>query len=513
MKNISTILLVILVLITASYIIFTNIESSQQTDSSFPELALDSGEIKQIDTKTDTRYGIEDVTYLYDLTKNNEVIGELTLVQRIFSTGDKMYFAEINSNAEVSLNISLTEDPEELTYETLDKTVEEVYPFRKDRTLTDPLTNKLTYLETRDHSFLLGSQISFQDISEVEPSDGSMSHVLELLTADHSIATDDELSIKLKTDEKAHTWWMVSEDELFKNPDDFEEAYNIGIDEFRWITKDMLYSHGLNSIFPSSEDAFVNSLVRQSGRASSIKLMNEPDHRFWININEHQFKSLELRRHEDGMWHTNYTSTWLNRAYDFGADYIDSRHNDNVFRSQLRRAKYLGYKEYADNWNVYADFLVKRADDGSILNTSTGYFLIDYYEDDVDQLTHVSLNHALSLMNYLIASYQATGNEELLPTIKAHQNALEETADEWINDEGYLNYQLNLDGSYSGVDYNLVTYYDLLYSVELIEEIFPEDQTEHLEQLISAKEEQLIENDLFKYTDPSKIENYMGLIE
>ncbi|MGD7043193.1 hypothetical protein [Jeotgalibacillus proteolyticus] len=513
MKKFYTILLVIIIVISSAYVIFTKSESSQQSHSSFPELALDNGEIKQLDTKTDTNHGIKDVTYLYDLTKENKAIGELTLVQRTFSTGDKMYFAEIDASDEVSLNITLEENPDELTHETLDKTVEEVYPFRKDRTLADPLTNKLTYLESREHSFLFGSQISFQDISEEEPSDGSMSHVLELLASDHSITTDDEVSIQLKTSEKAHTWWMESDEKLFMNMDDFEEAYEIGIDEFRWITKDMLYSHGLSSIFPSSEDAFVNSLVRQSGRASSIKLMNKPDHRFWININEHQFKSLELRRHEDGMWHTNYTSTWLNKAYDFGADYIDSRHNDNIFRSQLRRANYLGYNEYADNWNVYADFLVKRADEGSILQTSTGYFLIDYYEDDADQLTHVSLNHALSLMNYLIASYQETGNSELLPTIKAHQNALEETAEEWINEDGYLNYQVNTDGSYSGVDYNLVTYYDLLYSVELIEEVFPEDQTDHLEQLIQAKEEQLIDNGLYKYTDPSNIEKYMGLIE
>src|SRR5699024_12605238 len=80
-----------------------------------------------------------------------------------------------------------------------------------------------------------------------------------------------------------------------------------------------------------------------------------------------QFVSLELSRNEDGLWYSDYISTWLQNNYGIGAHYVDSRHNDNIFRGQLRRADLLGYTEYLQEVAVYADFLLAMAEEGFVI--------------------------------------------------------------------------------------------------------------------------------------------------
>lgn len=459
---------------------------------------------------------IEDIsqkTHSYTLTQPNGGQADLTLTVREFPNSDKMLYIEAQSKGyqkPIEINLPLS-DKADLLYSE-DSTVPEMYAYRKPRTVPDPLSTTLRYIESKDNSALLGTAVYFSDLSHTYEN-GEKSNVVEFQREAPGVSRDKgnwELIVQFEPGETHFsTWLMIAEEPLIENEVHFQKVHAIGADEFRWITPDRLLSHGVNSIFPKSDNAFVSSLVRQSGRSSAVMLDTEPS-RFWENINRHHFASLESSRADDGLWHSDYTSTWLEKAYGFGPEYIDTRHNDNIFRSQLTRAKLLGYESYAKERAVYADFLIEMADAGFIIPEGNGYYLIDYF--DMTSKTHASLNHALSLMNYQYDAFKHLGDEKYLVSAESQFSALLETGTDWINEDRTIIYQMRPDGTMTGSDYNLVTYYDLLYTKKLRQELkLPSSDT--LERLIQVKKGNIIKNGLPIEGTIDTVENFVGLIE
>lgn len=504
---------IILLIVLVTIIGFTVYFVGQPKQSDF-EYSVVVGELSKPNITTSNLYDIKDVVKTFEVTKSKQVIGKAIVTERQFPNGDLLTFVEFHSPEVANtfiMNIGKQSDIKK--EEMIDTPVTELYPYRKARKIQDPLSTRLDYLETKHNSFLISSQVMFKDISYTYKGTNKTSTVYQFLKESHDHKmTEDGFTIKIQAENSyASTWVMTSSERLFETKDQFVDAHKIGADEYRWMLPNMTLSHGLSSIYPEHPDAFVRSLVRQSGRSSSIALEKESS-RFNENINRHQLKSLEDARNSDGVWHSNYTSTWLEKAYGFGPDYVDSRHNDNIFRSQLRRADLLGYKEYAKNIEVYADFLIEMAKKDYTIPTESGFYLIDYYDLTNKSLTHVSLNHALSLMNYLYYAYLETGKEKYLETANFMYAALKDTGEDWINASNAVNYQLNLDGSFSGKDYNLVTYYDLIYAKKLLGEVgIPSAPI--IDELIDVKKRNLIERNIEIEEDIEVIEDIIGLIE
>src|SRR5690606_28624681 len=336
---------------------------------------------------TDTeQMQIEDIyqeVTTYDVSDRQQNEAEITLTTREFPNGDTMVYLEAETDGylepiDFELPLSGESDLEYLE----DQTVPELYPHRKERKLDDPLSTTLKYIENETYSALIGTSVYFNDISHTYEN-GQLSRVVEFQREADTLDISEEgwkVTIQFAPgEEKFSTWLMISEEPLVSSKAQFEQVHKIAVDEFRWITPDTLWSHGLNAIFPKTDRSFVRSLVRQSGRASAVMLEKNPS-RILENINRHQFASLESSRNEDGLWHSDYTSTWLERAYDIGPDYIDTRHNDNIFRSQLKRAEQLGYDSYAQERAVYADFLIEMSEAGYTIPQGTGYYLMDYFD-------------------------------------------------------------------------------------------------------------------------------------
>lgn len=455
---------------------------------------------------------VKDYIYTYYLSKNGK--NQLTITKRVFPNQDYMLFIQLENSSlreDVSICIPLKGNKKEKII--AKDSIEQLYPYRKPRTLEDPLSTSLYYLKLDTSSVVYGPQIYYRDISEQDENNRT-SHVIEFIREEHNMEFERDcltLRIEFKEREETHfsTWLMISNDHLFPNETLFKEAHQVGVDEFRFITPDTLWSHGLTTIYPSSENAFVRSLVRQSGRMSSVKLEKEKT-RFWENINRHQFLSLEQSRHDDGLWYSDYVSTWLKDNYGINSHYVDSRHNDNIFRSQLRRAKLLGYDDYLNEIYTYADFLLEMVDKNYILPANEGYYIIDYF--DGNHKTHVSLNHTLSMMNYLYDTYLYSDDERYLISAEKQLQAIESMEGQWLDEDGILNYQLNLDGSFEGKDYNLVTYYDLLYTKKLRSKIGL-NESDAISNFITAKERYLKENGIPIEGTIENVEHFIGLIE
>ena len=103
-----------------------------------------------------------------------------------------------------------------------------------------------------------------------------------------------------------------------------------------------------------------------------------------------------------------------------------------------------------------------------MIETENGYYIADYYSENQTKKTHVSLNHALGEMNFLLQTYEDSQNQEYLDTAFMIKKAVEDTGTDWINPEnGDLWYQIDAEFTFDGNDYPLLTLVDLTKSITL----------------------------------------------
>ncbi|KHF38709.1 hypothetical protein LQ50_19730 [Halalkalibacter okhensis] len=471
------------------------------------------------------RYGVKDFVYELAIKEGvGEALGTATVTLRQVPTADWFVFVEVESfEDEIELTLQHSLDGHASKTWELDSPTEEVYPERKERTLPDPTTNSFHYVEFAEAdgvsgSVLIGGQYQFQELLHTyDDLHDKTSHVYELIREmDQFVVAEDGEGVRLDVTTAAeagmgHSWYLLSEAALFSNEEAFKRAQHIGIDEYKWLTPTDVLSKAPSTIFPYHEQGFVRSLVRQGAKKSLLEL-EASGCRFFESVNWNSFVQLESIRDDDGLWYSNYTSTWLERKYGIVTHYVDSRHNDNLFRNQERRARNLEIEEYRDEYLVYADFLVQKFEEGFVVETDNGAILVDYFSDDGEALPHASLNHALSLMNYLYDAYLKSGNEAYRMVADTMLRGIVDIGEDWIAPDGHVYYQLNQDGTLQSEDYRLVTYYDLLYTKKLLEEI--KGSTEPLvDTLIEVKRAHLEEQELDWDVDVEHIEDYVGVIE
>lgn len=105
-----------------------------------------------------------------------------------------------------------------------------------------------------------------------------------------------------------------------------------------WKRFSQIEKKGLNQIplqinLHNSETAFVRSLVRKSGKKSLLKY-EENNSSFYENTNCNSFVQLESIRSNNELWYSNYKGILLMDNYGISTQYVNSRHNDNIFRGQ-----------------------------------------------------------------------------------------------------------------------------------------------------------------------------------
>ena len=246
--------------------------------------------------------------------------------------------------------------------------------------------------------------------------------------------------------------------------------------EWKWLDPQGTYGKAPYSIEPQTNYGYVRDLVLARAaktldayRATSSPLFED----FLIN----DVYALALTRSSDGIWRTNYTSTWVKGESGITAPFIDTRNNEALAMHLLKITSELDAHGNtavapARGWALpFARYLQGRSAAGAVARTGTGAFFGDYYDNRGTLRTHTSLNHALGEMNYLLTLYLETGDPSLLDTALRTKAAVDDTSGQWIRANHDLWYQRNIRGTYSGTDYPTVTYYDLLFSQQLFTKI------------------------------------------
>jgi len=261
--------------------------------------------------------------------------------------------------------------------------------------------------------------------------------------------------------------------------------------EVKWLAPDGSFAIAPYSIEPATKEGFVRSLLYMRGDQllDAYKQTNSSLLQDLLLNNEY---SLGLIRSSDGLWRTNYTSTWVKSESHIVAPYVDTRHNEAIALASSNIATALVDGGYAPAQGIaawswpYWSFLSGRASAGAVVHTAHGFYLSDYYDADGKAKCHASLNHSLGELNYLLTQ---SGDSSSTPQFALAMNiksAVDDSGVSWIAPDSDLWYQRNLDGSFGGTDYRTVTYYDLLNSQSLLETLTG-SRDAILDQLIASK--------------------------
>ncbi|OEF97697.1 hypothetical protein [Desulfuribacillus alkaliarsenatis] len=226
---------------------------------------------------------------------------------------------------------------------------------------------------------------------------------------------------------------------------------------------------------------------------------------------------------EGGYWLTEPQSNWLHGDYGIEAGFYDTRFSTDAAMFLLDIFNYyridrpersssielVELMEVFDAVTEYADFMLWFAEEYSFTTENGGLLVQDYFHPTAThEPTHVSLNHLVTEMNFLLQYYMALFELEhnqsfdslytdrgniYVDTAMRIRLAIHDTEMDWVKDNYDLWYAYMPDGSYGLQDYPRLTRNDLRVGVELVNKVLNEDDNV-FRKLIYYKEKYLQEN-------------------
>ena len=97
-----------------------------------------------------------------------------------------------------------------------------------------------------------------------------------------------------------------------------------------WLTTGGQYTKIPYSIDPSTKEGYGRNPGANHG-ISELNLYRETKKNLYYDLVWNKIMGLyNMKRHETGVWYTEYTSTFISKPYDVYAPFVDTRHNENI---------------------------------------------------------------------------------------------------------------------------------------------------------------------------------------
>lgn len=285
-------------------------------------------------------------------------------------------------------------------------------------------------------------------------------------------------------------WGIISTQPLIDwNVKDAYDSYRIAdLNRVRKWCGDGQYYVTPDSYFPSSSTSF----WRNPAYHIAEKFLRTSGGRFFEDLAIVSMYTACRTMNDKAYWYSTPRSGWLYKDYGIGAYFYDTRFNTDVALFLL-----MSYNKYKDSYTLetvlkHADFLLDFAEAHHYSTSNGGYLVWDYgYDAKPGIKNHVSLNHLITEMNFLLELYKVVPDQKYLNIAEKIRIAVKDTSPYWKReDTGDLWYAYLVDGTYGLKDYPLLTLKDLRYSQRLIEEVSGQ-RDEDFEYLIKVKEEYL----------------------
>jgi hypothetical protein len=437
----------------------------------------------------------KDYNYYYYMGYPSSPLGTLKVTLRRIDNGDTFVFAQFehNGNNDYSASIILpftnASSYKIKRYDSYGKVVHE----HSNTYGIDPSTHPIGLLNVANGSETAANVMMSKNYTSLKREkaypNGQKSVLREFLDEYESVkihqntsskAISMQLNMKVTSKAVSESWVMLSNEKLFKDQYYIDYWFKRSIDEYhtinKWLTAEGVYTKLPWSVEPGYKMAFGRNLGYIQG-GIYLRAFEGSNERYFYNLVMNSIADLDvftngaIRNGDVPVFKTEYTSTWLKNAYGTTAPYIDTRHNENTALFLKNAGEAFGIQQLKEANRKYADFLVNQKDIGNIINiTSSSHLIADYYAPG-SQTTHVSLNHALGEMRFLIETYKQTKDDKYYKTARELKTAIEYLYPRWIREDGDLWYQVNGKLIFNGRDYAWLTLVDLLKSQTLFEEI------------------------------------------
>lgn len=473
------------------------------------QIVIDGYQLDEVNKSMIDKQNAIDTVYTFDVRKNTS-IGELEITLRELDNGDQFVFTKFLNKVDEGTSI-----PFKLIFSNANKF--KVYPFSEeipqehDRVFgIDYTTNvKGLYTLTGQQSYQLYLSQNYISKELVETYDnGDKSVLRELVNEDDYLDVIESrngltFNLKLRTtaqNQLSENWFLLSKEPLFSAEDEMSYYKNLTNRNFinspKWQTASGIYTKLPWSVEPSTKVGYGRNLVSQQGKTFA-KRYTDTEERFYYDMLVNSVNYLLDFKGQESLWKTEYTSTWLKREYGIIAPYVDTRHNENIALFISQAGEILNNETLKNSNLLYGNFLSTQNEVGNTLLTEYGYYVLDYFYEHQTKKTHVSLNHALGEMNFLLELYGHTKVKKYLETALSIKRAVEDTGRKWINDSnGDLWYQINGDYTFEGKDYDTLTLEDLVAALKNYEELEIAYEKDVYEALMTTKIRFIIDNEV-----------------
>ena len=468
---------------------------------------------------TETHIYSTDHHYYYHMGYASKPLGSLRVTLRELENGDTFVFTKFTHNADntysatVSLPFSQADGYSLAKYSDQGTVVQEHH----DVFGIDETSHPIGILSVKNGAAVTNEVMMGKNYvshpKQQTYSNGTVSRlrVLDKEYADYDITQSNNtvtasMNMTVRGNAISDSWALVSDKPLFKSESTRNEWFKRTIAEYisinNWLTADGAYTKLPWSIEPGYQMGYGRSINRMQG-GIYLTAYQEHNDRYLYDIvlnavaDLDVFSGGEVTKGTQPLFYTEYTSTWLKKAYGTTAPYVDTRLNENAAMFLKNTGEALGIDSLKDDNLTYADFLVNQKALGNIIPvTSSSYMISDYYKPGSGK-THSSLNHALGGMRFLIVAYEQTRDEKYLKLMREFKAGIENLYPKWVrtdgNRKGDLWYQVNPNLTFAGNDYALLTLLDLLLNQEALERIGMQ-RSAVFDQMIRSKTTYLVEN-------------------
>ncbi|WP_345241979.1 hypothetical protein [Pontibacillus salipaludis] len=415
-----------------------------------------------------------DNVYSYKAYDGNSYVGRVSLTERRLQNGDTIYYSSFVNEGNDSHNVTFTYpamQAEMTSFASAGETIEH----KHDNTVgVDPTTIPVGYATLKDGGSAWLGQRYESSVLRKEYSGDQSSILRDFQNESNPYATKEnqlEQTLVAKEDSVAESWFMRSEEELFSSSkkatswaEDMAENYRWAK---KWLTPDGVYQKIPWSIEPGTKMGY-GRVIGALPHQDALSRFEQTGERYFESMSLNAVTTIEAYRsnQDTELWKTEYTSTWVQKAYGIHAPYTDTRHNEKLSLFLMNASEVLGLESIGAESLKYADYLVAQSNDGNIISFGDDAFLVgDYDGPGKEEVPHASLNHALGESYYLLKAYDKSGDEKYLELAYSIRKAIETIGSQWIREEGDhsedLWYQVNEDHTFEGNDYQLLTLVDL----------------------------------------------------
>jgi hypothetical protein len=474
------------------------------------------GKLELVDEKKSSSLNLyEDASSLFNVTKkSSNALLDGSVTVRKLNNEDLLVFTSIENKSDQpkSIDFSMTL-PQTNRYSLVDWDQRKVDHPHDGNTGIDETTQPIglfsfQHYDNPRYEVVLGKQYTSLPVTK-DYSNGLHSQLREIVSekkkyqiAQQASSTTLNFTLKASKGEISEQWFMLSKEKLFSTKDELQSWIDYHLDSYKeantWMTKSGPMKKLPWSIEPYTKKGYGRNLGVMVDREAIDRYL-EVHERYYHNLTINSVASLmEYRKQKDTtIWETEYTSTWLKKAYGLTAPYIDTRHNEFIALYLKKVGDELNIPQLQKAQLTYGDYLLEQIKIGNVIKTKNGVLISDYFSPyDVGQKTHASLNHILGGANLLLDCYIQSGEEKYLHAAVQIETGIEDLGEKWVRDNGDLWYQVNPDLTFAGNDYEQLTLLDLLKHQKKLKQAGLERST-FMDDLISFK---------LKYLQNKKIE-------